>query len=117
MFNNPTVFILGAGANWHYGYPTGEELVKKVIEKARVASDYFRTTLNNEGGIVHRPNYIARLSPDPLPNGATGMKKEWANALQECEDLIDRLTTVDPLIIGNCSPPANLSPPDSCSVT
>jgi hypothetical protein len=25
----PAVFILGAGASWHYGYPTGEETVKK----------------------------------------------------------------------------------------
>lgn len=27
MFRVPTVFILGAGASWHDGYPTGEELV------------------------------------------------------------------------------------------
>jgi hypothetical protein len=32
MFRVPTVFILGAGASWHYGYPTGEDLVKMVIE-------------------------------------------------------------------------------------
>jgi len=30
MFKNPTVFILGAGASWHYGFPTGEDLVRKV---------------------------------------------------------------------------------------
>ena len=35
MFKSPTVFILGAGASWHYGYPTGEELVKRIIEKAQ----------------------------------------------------------------------------------
>lgn len=34
MFKEETVFILGAGASWHYGYPTGEALVKKVIEKS-----------------------------------------------------------------------------------
>jgi len=34
MFNRKTVFILGAGASWHYGYPTGEELVRKVIAAA-----------------------------------------------------------------------------------
>jgi hypothetical protein len=100
MFDNPTVFILGAGASWHYGYPTGEELVKKVIQKARLTREYFRTTLNDDaGGIVHRPNYITRNSPDPLPNGTTGMKTEWSNAVHECDDLIDRLTTVDPLVI------------------
>lgn len=30
MFKKKTVFILGAGASWHYGYPTGEDLVGKV---------------------------------------------------------------------------------------
>jgi hypothetical protein len=35
MFKKETVFILGAGASWHYGYPTGEELVKRVKGKAR----------------------------------------------------------------------------------
>lgn len=34
MFKEDTVFVLGAGASWHYGYPTGENLVKKVIEKS-----------------------------------------------------------------------------------
>jgi hypothetical protein len=31
MFKAKTVFILGAGASCHYGFPTGEELVKRVI--------------------------------------------------------------------------------------
>jgi hypothetical protein len=34
MFKKKTVFILGAGASWHYGYPTGEELVRMVRTKA-----------------------------------------------------------------------------------
>jgi hypothetical protein len=34
MFKKKTVFILGAGASWHYGYPTGEELVRSVKAKA-----------------------------------------------------------------------------------
>jgi hypothetical protein len=38
MFHVPTVFILGAGASWHYGYPTGEDLVKMVIERADAAA-------------------------------------------------------------------------------
>jgi hypothetical protein len=71
MFDaNKTVFILGAGASWHYGYPTGEELTKKVIAKARTAVDYFRTVLKSPAtGIVHGPNYIKRKSPDPVTDG------------------------------------------------
>ena len=33
MFDRKTVFILGAGASWHYNYPTGEELVKEIVKK------------------------------------------------------------------------------------
>ena len=28
MFRRPTVFVIGAGASWHYGYPTGDGLIK-----------------------------------------------------------------------------------------
>ncbi len=42
MFNTPTVFILGAGASWHYGYPTGEELVRRIVEAARQLAVVFR---------------------------------------------------------------------------
>jgi hypothetical protein len=103
MFDpNKTVFILGAGASWHYGYPTGEELVKKVIAKARTAAAHFSLVLNNadSGALTIRPNYITRNSPDAVPaDGLTGMKAEWGNAINECNDLITRLTTVDPLVI------------------
>jgi hypothetical protein len=99
MFENPTVFIRGAGASWHYGYPTGEGLVKEVIAKAHVARSYFGSILNNDTvENVHRPNYISRHSSGPPPGGVD-MKEEWADASRECEDLIDRLTAVDPLVI------------------
>jgi len=32
MFERKTVFILGAGASWHYNYPTGDGLVSCVLE-------------------------------------------------------------------------------------
>ena len=102
MFNpNKTVFILGAGASWHYGYPTGEELVKKVTAKARLAANHFATVLNSPAnGVVIRPQYIMRNSPDPVPaNGLTGMRAEWQAAIDECNDLVSRLTSVDPLVI------------------
>src|SRR5260370_7413410 len=102
MFNpNKTVFILGAGASWHYGYPTGEELVKKVIAKARITADHFTRVLSSpSNGIPIRPTYIMRNSPDPVPkDGLTGMRTEWQTAINECSDLITRLRTVDPLVI------------------
>src|SRR6266571_3587495 len=74
MFRNPTVFILGAGASWHYGYPTGEELVKKVLQKAQIAELYFKTSANITN--IQRPNYIAR---DECENGPSTreMKEQW----------------------------------------
>jgi hypothetical protein len=101
MFTNKTVFILGSGASWHYNYPTGETLVTNVKTRAQTIRDYFNDILNNTSltAITTRPNYIKRHSPDLLPTGTTGMKEEWANALRECDDLIDRLTSVDPLVI------------------
>jgi hypothetical protein len=101
MFDaNKTVFILGAGASWHYGYPTGEELTKKVIAKARMAADYFNAVLKSPAnGVVHRPDYIKRRSPDPVPDGLKGMREDWSTAIDECNDLVTRLTTVDPLVI------------------
>lgn len=32
MFNKKTILILGAGASWHMGYPTGNTLIKKMVE-------------------------------------------------------------------------------------
>jgi hypothetical protein len=74
MFDPKTVFILGAGASWHYGYPTGQALVKKVITKAKVAERYFTQA---RIGSPLRPQYIARNSSDPPAGGTFGLKKEW----------------------------------------
>jgi hypothetical protein len=103
MFHpNKTVFILGAGASWHYGYPTGEELVEKIKVKARKLREYVTTVLNSPAadGISCRPKYIKRNSPDDPPrNGLTGMREEWESTRTECDDLLERLISVDPLVI------------------
>jgi hypothetical protein len=97
MFKNPTVFILGAGASWHYGYPTGEDLVKKVIQKARLASNYFK--LSGERQNVQRPKYIARDAPKNAGPSTSEIKAQWTKAHAECENLMSRLRQVDPLVI------------------
>jgi hypothetical protein len=94
-----TAFILGAGASWHYGYPTGEKLVKKVTDKARFLSDHIGTVLQNTSALADRPKYVTRNSTVPYSGGLNGMKNERKQARQECDDLIDRLTTVDPIVI------------------
>lgn len=32
MLRNKTTFILGAGASWHFGYPTGAELIQQMLD-------------------------------------------------------------------------------------
>jgi hypothetical protein len=87
------------GASWHYGYPTGDKLVKKVINKARFTSKHIYSILENASATATLPKYVARNSPAPNSGGLNGMKNDWKQALQECEDLVARLTTVDPIVI------------------
>ena len=100
MFNpRKTAFILGAGASWHYGYPTGDRLVKKVTSKARFLSKHIHTVLENASATANLPRYVTRNSPAPNSGGLSAMKNDWRQALQECDDLVARLTTVDPIVI------------------
>ena len=93
FYPKQTVFILGAGASWHYGYPTGEILVKKVIAKAVFARKNIQAVLQNPNAIANLPKYVIKNSPAP------NAKDAWRRTLEECEDLIDRLETVDPIVI------------------
>jgi hypothetical protein len=98
VFRAKTVFILGAGASCHYGYPTGEELVRLVIAKAKTALIHCKTALEpGSGGLVHRPRIVKRASPERV--STTDMENEWRSAATEFGELIDRLTAAHPLVI------------------
>lgn len=101
MFNpNKTVFILGAGASWHYGYPTGEELVRKVVAKAHVTKEHCKQVFFNNGeGLPFLPNFVKRHSPRPSSKGTKALTDQWEKTGIECADIIARLTTVDPIVI------------------
>ncbi len=87
MFKEQTVFILGAGASWHYGYPTGEELVKSVTTKAAIAERFF--------DYGHRVMHADR--PQYLGDGELGTS--WQKARDECRKLRAGLEQVRPLVI------------------
>jgi hypothetical protein len=101
MFINETVFILGAGASWHYGYPTGEELVEKVREKAGLFHGYCSKIVqqNNATAIAQIPSFLSRNAPGTIPDGLTGMQRLWEAGRDEADKLVQRLTAVDPLVI------------------
>jgi hypothetical protein len=95
MFTKETAFILGAGASWHYGYPTGEALVKKVIEKAGILLVYLDWSATNAHNIL--PNFLgvadaAAASPDEI-------RAHWQAAYAQCLELKAGLEQVNPLVI------------------
>jgi hypothetical protein len=92
MFTNDTVFILGAGASWHYGYPTGEGLVTKVVEKDTYVSRYFEYSVRTINGLA--PRFIFDTAEPSTP-----LKEKWETALRNCEELKAGLQHVNPLVI------------------
>jgi hypothetical protein len=92
MFTKKTVFILGAGASWHYGYPLGEGLVKKVIEKAALAIQFFSISAAVSNSDL--PDFIIDTTE---PNAS--LEVRWADALRDCQMLRAGLEQVNPLVI------------------
>jgi hypothetical protein len=92
MFINNTVFILGAGASWHYGYPTGEALVEKIIQKATIVARYLEHSLRVNH--TERPVYIVE---DHKPDA--DLQTQWQLALKNCQKLKAGLEQVNPLVI------------------
>lgn len=101
MFLNKTVFILGAGASWHYGYPTGEDLVREVLAKAHVFQRYCSKMYRSDDlyAVEQLPRYLTRNSGPIFTDGVAGMKREWNAGAMEAGALIQRLSAVDPIVI------------------
>jgi hypothetical protein len=107
MFNNSTVFVLGAGASWHYGYPTGESLVESVISMAGRLSKYCTSRLDSGQVTQILPNYVEqKINPDfdrerppvrsPLDKASSS---GWEKVRGECELLVRDLNSVRPILI------------------
>jgi hypothetical protein len=95
VFSKPTVFIIGAGASAHYGFPTGESLVHEVIQKAEVARKYFLDHRDIHGGYL--PGFIR----DEFPNHQLNAPYHpgWEKTGETFRKLAERLRAVDPLVI------------------
>ncbi|HEY8007757.1 MAG TPA: hypothetical protein VIE66_13400 [Methylocella sp.] len=88
MFRNNTVFVLGAGANWHYGYPTGDGLVGDVVKMADRLARYCDWRLKSGYQLNCIPEYVAQSGHDG-----------WTRVRDECQLLSSRLKAVRPLLI------------------
>jgi hypothetical protein len=96
-----TVFIIGAGASWHYGYPTGQELVESVRKKASSVAIYFKHASMSHAALKIRPDFVKRRQPD-LPTDSrliSSLRQQLEEAASEANDLAARLKAVDPLVI------------------
>ena len=101
MFDrNHTVFILGAGASWHYGYPTVADLVRKVIDKAKIIRSFCDQVVRSpaDSAIVHWPRYLLGFN-STAPSGLDEIKRVWHDGHEEADTFISRLSSVDPLVI------------------
>lgn len=67
MFTEPTTFILGAGASWHYGYPTGADLIDQVLQKTK--HSIYQSSVEGDWGNFSKTLFykIAKLVEDRRP--------------------------------------------------
>ena len=95
MFNKETVFVLGAGASWHYGYPTGEELVADVVCCTQRLRQYLERRIRAGFNAFAQPKIVTQLIDAPPINSWD----RWQACIAQCDDLINRLESTAPLVI------------------
>ena len=83
MFVEETVFVIGAGASWHYGYPTGEELIARMIAWADILSDpVLADGLNDPFSIFIQ-------------------FQGWREMIRQMDDLRQKLVASNPLLLAS----------------
>ena len=94
MFRENTVFITGAGASWHYGYPTGDKLIKDMVEAALLLERFHNYIQKNAAYNIPR-YYRDRLSLE----GDTNISDKAEAAASECRRFYAMVNVQKPLII------------------
>ena len=95
MFEKRTVFVIGAGASWHYGYPTGEQLVREVQHCTERLRTYCKQRIAYAVDPGRAPDLINKMQPYNSKSPWTS----WNKTIEACEDLINRLANTEPLVI------------------
>jgi hypothetical protein len=96
MFKQQTVFITGAGASWHYGYPTGERLVLEVIDLTKRYKSYCESRVAAGVNVDAMPHHLLAKVKVITPQAFISV---WQEEIAECSQLIDRLQHMEPLVI------------------
>lgn len=102
MFREPTAFILGAGASYHYNYPTGEQLVKAAIKKALYLEGEITKYIQNGFITGCWPGYIWEKynhseNPDNIPYNRR--LELWEATKKECAAFAQSLKYSNSLLI------------------
>lgn len=97
VIERKTVFVLGAGASWHYGYPTGEELISAMITSAERLSAYCALRKKSHYIFQAVPEYVEERMD--RSKGVQGIISGWDKVYGESQLLIERLQAVRPLLI------------------
>lgn len=99
MFKNETVFLLGAGASFHYGYPTGEALVDEITNFARRLRNHCVERIKNGSTEILVPKFVQDIYAAALPRHSGSFADVWSAVVKDCDSLIERLDIVQPLVI------------------
>jgi hypothetical protein len=94
MFKRKTVFILGAGASWHYGFPTGDGLVKTIAQACSQVSNFFALCMAQKPLQIY-PKIVlpAPLAPCEDP------RRPWREHHDAFVDFIRRLGSIFVLFV------------------
>jgi hypothetical protein len=96
MYARNTVFVLGAGASVHYGYPTGEQLIGAIEKKARELRNWCEQSRQH-----HSLETLAWESERDGANGnrAHEIEERWTRRANICEAFAKRLRVARPLVV------------------
>ena len=92
MIYKDTVFILGAGASWHYGYPTGEGLIEAIKDALEKLTNYTIMGCRDSSYRQSTPNFINAIKAD-------GIEQKWSIANKNLAELRRRIIFSNPLVI------------------
>ncbi|HPD83102.1 MAG: hypothetical protein R3D88_02685 [Alphaproteobacteria bacterium] len=99
MFDKETVFILGAGASWHYGYPTGYDLIEKILNKADIIIGFEPYRQNGIFSHYEAPPLCYLRNKYAILAEETANLETWSELKKDCKELLQRIKATDPLSI------------------
>jgi|ERR1019366_7987694 hypothetical protein len=94
LYKKKTVVVVGAGGSWHYGYPTGEDLIRKVVQRSAIAAKLFAMSSS-----PHIPLFVKNRPDGRVLHGMDQIRLAYQDASDECKQLADKLTQLNPLVI------------------